>query len=334
MNEKTNKRAVIVGIFVFVGLVFLLAGILTIGNLHETFQSKIKLVALFDDVSGLQAGNNVWFSGVKIGTVSGIKFYGKSQVIVTVKVEKKAQPYIRKNARAKVGSEALIGNKIIVIYGGSSVAGQAEEGDTLGVEPAFSADETMNTLQENNKNLLSITGDIKILTRKLVNAESTVGKLLNDSSVYNHLDAITASLEKTSLKTQQLMTSLADFSDGFNRKGTLANELVTDTVVFASLKNTMKSLQQISDTAIIFMATLKNAAENTGSPAGVLLHDKESGAHLKQTILNLDIGSKKLNDDLEAAQHNFLLKGYFKKKAKQPDASSTDTVKQSQEKKP
>ncbi|PZR35418.1 MAG: MCE family protein, partial [Azospira oryzae] len=34
MNESPNKRAVIVGLFVIVGLAFLLAGILMIGNLH------------------------------------------------------------------------------------------------------------------------------------------------------------------------------------------------------------------------------------------------------------------------------------------------------------
>jgi phospholipid/cholesterol/gamma-HCH transport system substrate-binding protein len=65
MKETSNRRPVIVGLFIFLGLVFLIAGILMVGNLHETFKKKMKVVALFDDVSGLQTGNNVWFSGVK-----------------------------------------------------------------------------------------------------------------------------------------------------------------------------------------------------------------------------------------------------------------------------
>jgi len=48
-----------------------------IGNLHATFKKKMKVVAFFDDVGGLQTGNNVWFSGVKIGTVRKLHFYKK-----------------------------------------------------------------------------------------------------------------------------------------------------------------------------------------------------------------------------------------------------------------
>jgi phospholipid/cholesterol/gamma-HCH transport system substrate-binding protein len=65
MNEGSNKRAVIVGVFIFIGLAFLVTGILMVGNLHETFKEKMRVVALFDDVGGLQKGNNVWFSGVR-----------------------------------------------------------------------------------------------------------------------------------------------------------------------------------------------------------------------------------------------------------------------------
>ena len=111
--------------------------------------------------------------------------------------------------------------------------------------------------------------------------------------------------------------SLSDFSAGLNKKGTFANELVNDTVVFNSLKASVLQLQQISDTAAIFISNLKEASSNPNTPIGVLLHNEESGAQLKESIKNLELSSVKLNEDLEAAQHNFLLKGYFKKKPKE-----------------
>ncbi|MBK5286692.1 MAG: MCE family protein, partial [Bacteroidia bacterium] len=149
MSEISNKRPVAVGLFILLGLVFLVIGILMVGNLHQTFKSKMKVVALFDDVSGLQAGNNVSFSGVKIGTVSELHFFGTSQVEVRMKIETKSQEYIRKDAKVKIGTDGIIGSKMLVIYGGTSDAGEVQEGDTLGVEKTFTSEDMINTLQEN-----------------------------------------------------------------------------------------------------------------------------------------------------------------------------------------
>jgi len=316
MNESKNKRPVMVGLFLFIGLLFLLGGILMVGNLNETFKRKMKLVSLFDDVSGLQPGNNVWFSGVKIGTVSKIQFYGKSQVGVIMRIDAKDKQYIRKDSKVKIGADGLIGNKILVIYGGSSRSPEVEEGDTLSVEKTFSSEDMINTLQENNKNVLEITNDFKLISKKMASGEGTIGSLLNDKSIYDNINSATASLQNASAKAQQLMSSLEKFSSGLSKEGTLANELVTDTVVFNSLKASVLSLQQIADTASIFIADLKEAGNNTKTPVGVLLHDEEAGAHLKEMMKNLDSSSKKLEEDLEAAQHSFLLRGYFKKQAK------------------
>jgi phospholipid/cholesterol/gamma-HCH transport system substrate-binding protein len=316
MNESPNRRPVIVGLFVFLGLIFLLAGILIIGNLRETFNRKMKVVSLFNDVSGLQKGNNVWFSGVKIGTVSNLRFYGKSQVEVSMNIEISAQQYIRKDSKVKISSDGIIGNRILIIYGGTVRTAEVEEGDTLEVEKTFSSEDMINTLQENNKNLLSITTDFKTISNKLVVGDGSIGKLLNDNSVYENIKAASVSLQSASEKAWQLVNSLAVFSSSLNKKGTLANELATDTTVFISVKASILQLKNIADTAALFITNLKQAGNNPHSSIGVLLHDEETGTRLKETIKNLESSSKKLDEDLEAAQHNILLRGYFKKKEK------------------
>jgi phospholipid/cholesterol/gamma-HCH transport system substrate-binding protein len=324
MNESPNRRAVIVGVFVLLGILFFVGGILMIGNLHETFKNKMEVVSLFDDVNGLQKGNNVWFSGVKIGTVSSLHFYGKSQVEVRLKIETKAQQYIRRDAMVKISSDGIIGNKILIIYGGTSTVPEIQEGDTLGVEKTFSTEDMINTLQENNKNFLSITNDFKVISKSLAAGEGTIGKLLKDDAVYDNINATTASLQLASVKAQQLVASLATFSAGLNKKGTLANELTTDTVIFKSVKASVLQLQQSADTATAFIADLKKAGSNPNSPIGVLLRDEASGARIKETIKNLESSSLKLDEDLKAAQSSFLLKGYFKKQAKEEGSETPE----------
>jgi phospholipid/cholesterol/gamma-HCH transport system substrate-binding protein len=232
MNDLPNRHAVIVGLFVSLGLLFFIGGILMVGNLRGTFKNKMEIVSIFEDVSGLQKGSNVWFSGVKIGTVSSVNFFGKSQVQVIIKIETKSQQYIRKDAMVKLSSDGIIGNKILIIYGGTEHAPQVTEGDTLLVEKTFSSEDMINTLQENNKNFLAITSDFKVISKSLAEGEGTIGKLIKEDEIYTNINAAIASLRVSSLKAQHLVTSLDNFSSGLNTKGTLANELITDTVVF------------------------------------------------------------------------------------------------------
>ena len=330
MNDSPNKRAVIVGIFVFVGMLFLVGGILMVGNLHETFKRKMQVMSFFDNVNGLQKGNNIWFSGVKIGTVSNLRFYGKSQVAVSLNIETKVQQYIRKDAKVKISTDGLIGNKILVIYGGTQGYDAVIEGDTLAVEAAISSEEMMNTLQENNKNLLVITTGFKDITtdfkdvstnfkaisKKLTTTNGSIGKLLNDNALYDNINTTTVSLKKASAKAQELVGELSNFSSSLNKKGTLAHDLTTDTIVFNAIKSSILQLQNMADTANAFIADLKATASNPNSSIGVLLHDEQAGSYLKETLKSLESGSKKLDEDLEAVQHSFLLRRFFRKKAK------------------
>jgi phospholipid/cholesterol/gamma-HCH transport system substrate-binding protein len=323
MENSPNKRAIIVGVFILVGLVFLIAGIMTIGNLHETFKRKMEVLAYFDDVKGLEKGNNIWFSGVKIGTIKSLHFIGKSKVEVVLNIEINVQQYIRKDAKVKIGTDGLIGNKILVIYEGTEGFAQVEEGDILSVEKQVSTEDMLATLQKNNDNILvittgfkDITSDFRSIGKKLTTNDGTIGKLLNDNVLYDNINTATVSLKNASAKAQLLVGELNNFSAGLNKKGNLANDLINDTIVFNSIKSSVLQLQNIADTANVFIANLKEISTNPNSSIGVLLHDEQAGAYLKGTIKNLESGSKKLDEDLEAVQHSFLLRCFFKKKAK------------------
>jgi phospholipid/cholesterol/gamma-HCH transport system substrate-binding protein len=158
--------------------------------------------------------------------------------------------------------------------------------------------------------------------KKLVKGEGNIGKLINDETLYNTIQTTVSSLQKASANAQIMMGSLSSFSSKLNQKGTLANQLVTDTIVFNSFKKSVVQIQQVADSANRLVSSLKASANNPNSPVGVLLHDEQAGADLKEMIKSLESGSKKLDEDLEALQHSFLLRKYFKKKDKTDNKDS------------
>ena len=314
--ESSNKRGVIVGLFVFLGIAFLLAGVLLIGNLHGTFQRKMQVYTFFDDVNGLQKGNNVWFSGVKIGTVNHIDFYNASKVKVTVNIETASQEYIRKDAKIKISTDGLIGNKILVITGGNPRLRAVQSGDTLEVENTVSSEEMLDLLQENNKNVFAITNDLKVISSAIANGEGSLGKILKGDELYNNINGTVLSAQNATRDAQRLIGTLSTFTANLNKQGTLLNDLVTDTTIMKSVKTTLGEVQQIADSAGILVNNLKEASSNPNSTLGILMHDQESGTNVKKTIENLEQSSIKLEEDLEALQHNFLFRRYFRKKEK------------------
>lgn len=316
MNESSNKRIIIVGFFVFIGISILIAAILLIGDLHKTFAEKVEVVSIFNDVAGLQKGNNVWQSGVKVGTISNVSFIGRSKVKVSILVDTDLMQFIPNDSKVKISSDGFIGNKILVIFGGSENAKGVKNGDTLKIEETFSSEEMINTLKKSNDNVLAITTNFKTISDRLVAGEGTIGKLLNDDSVYQNINDVTVSLSKAMVEARKVMNSLNTFTSNLNKEGSLPNELVTDTVMYSSIKTSIMQLQQISSAAQEFIKNLNQKSNNPNSAIGTLLNDEDSGKSLKETIKNLESSSVKLNEDLEALQHNFLLKKYFKNKTK------------------
>lgn len=331
--QMKNKRSVIVGIFIFIGVVILVVGVFTLGGQKKTFVRSKPLKAIFDDVQGLKVGDNVWFSGVKVGTVKKITFTPNAKVEVTINVEKEAWPLVRKDSKVEISSEGFIGNKIVVISDGTRSAPEAEGNDYLQVKTTTSTSDMLEVLQQNNQNLLAITNGLKDVIGKISQGEGTVGKLLNDESIANSIQSTIDNFRRTSIESERLIASVHNYTAHLNDSGTLAHDLISDTIIFNTLRGTITQLREVAFTASEFTNNLNKISDSlrkvsnnlttTNSPVGVLLNDEQTANDLKATISNLRSGSRKLDEDLEALQHNFLLRGFFKKRAKEQEESTS-----------
>jgi phospholipid/cholesterol/gamma-HCH transport system substrate-binding protein len=318
MNQE-NKRSVLVGLFVLIGIVILILGIMTLGGQQKKFVKAIHVKAVFDDVGGLQPGNNIWFSGVKIGTVRKINFFGDSQVEVEMNVEEKVVEFIRKNSKATISSDGLIGNKIIVIYGGTTDYPPVEEGDRLEAIMPLDTDQMMETLQVNNQNLVDITNDLKVLTSKIAAGEGIIGAVLTDSVLAVNFRTILSNLERASVNSNKMIADLNSFTGKLNKKGTLMNDLVTDTSIVPDLKATMESLKVTSATTQALtkeFAGITDKLNSKDNSLGMLLNDPEFAKSLKSTLENADSASYNLNKGMEALEYTWPFNRGFKRKAK------------------
>lgn len=334
MRESKGLKAILTGIFVFAGIAILVAGVFIVGGKDKSFKNSVHVNAIFSDVNGLAKGSNVWYSGVKIGTVKNVGFV-ENGVQVTFTIEEDVQKKIRRDTRVKLGSDGLIGNKIIILYGGTTASPEIQSGNTLLVENVIGTEEMMATLQSNNANLLQITNDLKEVTKGLAEGKGTIGKLLNDPTINNTLQAAVASLSRAGNNAQILTANLSEFSGKLNNKGYFLNDIATDTLIVASLQRTAVQLNEVSMSANEVVENLKitTAKLNSNKGAvGVLLTDEAAAANIQNTLANLESGTKKLDENMEAAQHNFLLRGFFKDRAKAEEKRYKDSVKNANKK--
>lgn len=334
MNTAENKRSIMVGIFVLIAIVIFVIGILTLGGQQKRFIESITVSTIFEDVEGLKIGNNVWFSGVKIGTVKEINFYGESQVQVVMNIEEEAQKYIRQNSKARISSESLIGNKIIEIFGGTPAAEQVQDGDMLASEANLNTDDIMKTLQENNKNLATITGNFSEISNRLVRGEGTVGTLLTDSTLAQDFKSMVASLESTSQNAVRASRDLSRFTNKLNTQGSLADNLLTDTTIFNRLEQSMVQLEQATQSATQMAQNLQQASSkfnNENNAVGVLLNDQQFANQLQRTMQNLETSSQKFDQNMEALQSNILFRGFFRKREKEQQEAAEEAQEQLEE---
>jgi phospholipid/cholesterol/gamma-HCH transport system substrate-binding protein len=319
MAATGNRKSIIVGVFLALGLVLFILGVFTLGSQQKSFERVIQVSAVFQDVAGLKKGNDIWFSGVKVGTISSVNFVGTSEVKVIMRIDQNTQRYIHRNASVHIGSDGLIGNKIIVIDGGSPQAPMVQDGDILQAAKLLSTDDIMKTLQQNNQNLLGITADFKVLSHRILEGKGTVGALLADSAMGMQLRNSMRNLQLATNSAAQLAIQLDQFGHKVNTKGGLADQLFTDTTTFNRFKEVTAQLQKAANNANTITGNLNKATNklnSTDNTIGVLLNDPKSAERMKSIIDNMQQSSVKLNEDLLALQNNFLLKGYFKKKEK------------------
>ncbi|MBL0339836.1 MAG: MCE family protein [Bacteroidetes bacterium] len=176
-NAPNNIR---LGLFISFGTVILVLALYLIGSKRNIFSNTIKISSQFYNVNGLTPGNNVRYAGIDIGTVDKVKIENDSSVTVYMIIEKKNSKYIKKNSVVAVGTDGLMGNKLVNINPGTGSSQIIEDNDVLKSLRPVENDEMVRTLNTTNDNLAAITGDLRKFTSKL-KTDKGILRLIEDS---------------------------------------------------------------------------------------------------------------------------------------------------------
>lgn len=319
--EKTTSEKLRLGIFMLVGTILFISLIYIIGSKQQLFGNTEMIKAQFYNVNGLQIGNNVRYSGINVGTVKKISIINDTAIIVEMAINTKSFQFIKKNANISIGTDGLVGNMVVNIVPNKGDSEPILTGDMLIGTKKVQADDMINTLSSTNSNAALLTSDLLKITNEIMNGQGTIGLLLNDKEVASDIKESIRELKYTSQATRKSIQSLESLIVSLDKKDNVVG-LMKDTAVARHISsivvNLEKSTKKIDTVVQNLNLVVLNAKDGKGA-INYLSNDPSLVKKIDTTMTNINESSKLLNENLEALKHNFLFRGYFKKRGKLKD---------------
>jgi len=295
----TNKSKYIkLGIFIVAGLALFVIALFYIGSKENLFTKTFNVYSIFPNVSGLTQGNSVQFAGINVGTIQSIEIIATDKVKVNMNIVSDVKQFIKKDSEASINSDGLVGNKVLAITSGSVNSPSIEDGDSVHSITPVSIGDIVKNLNESTKGAEQISKDLAEIVSKVNNGEGTLGKLINNSDIFNSLDSLMNSFSGSSANINKILA-----------QASTTIELVT---------NDIRKLQGSIDTITRNVSGITTKINSSQSLVGTLLTDTVFANNIKgvltnanQTTANLEMGSFSFYQNMEALKHNFLFKGYF-----------------------
>lgn len=234
--NKNNGSNWKLGMFVIVGILLFIITIYFVGKQQNLFGSTFYLKSQFKNVSGLKVGNNVRFSGINIGTVDEIELVNDSSVVVVLLIEKDVQKYIKTDAIASIGSDGLMGDKVMTISPGTSSNKIIKDNAFIKSKSAIEMEDLMKSVKTSVDNAGLITAELAEFTASMNNGDGTLSRLMNDKALAN-------SLTKTLVNLETTTNEFTKFTKTMNNGRGALYKFVSDEKFAAKLDSTMSNLQ-------------------------------------------------------------------------------------------
>ncbi|MBT8287144.1 MAG: MCE family protein [Flavobacteriaceae bacterium] len=319
--ERTSGQKARLGLFVILSTIIFVAAVYLIGQRQEMFRKTYMISAFFQNINGLQKGNNVRYSGIDIGTVNAIEMKNDTSIRIVMRIDEKIITHIKTNAIATIGSDGLVGNMIVNIVPGKGDAPVIKDGDTIQTFSKIGADDILSTLSVSSENAAILTSDLLKITDAMINGDGTLALLLNDTTMSRDLKQSVTNIKKASYSATRSIDEFNNIIAAFSEDETsILGTLLHDSISGQKLKSVVTNLESTSHEIDSVVTQINFLIDDFNSGEGALnylVHDTTLVHSLQQTIDNINEGTAKFSKNMDALKNNFLFRGYFKKLERQ-----------------
>lgn len=198
MDTHTSAFKIRLGLFIVAGFALFAIAIFFIGKQNNLFDPVFKISTTFYNVSGLVVGNNIRFSGINVGTIDDIKIISDSTVQVDMVIRKNVQQFIKSDSEAAIGSEGIIGDRLLIITQGTIDAPTVENGQQIASVEPIETDAIMESLSNTAVNAEIIAQQLASVMVDINNGKGTLGRLIRDTGIADDLSSTMANLKASS----------------------------------------------------------------------------------------------------------------------------------------
>ncbi len=193
--EKQSGYTWKLGMFVTIGSLLFILAVYFIGKQKNLFGSTFNITSQFKTVSGLEVGNNVRFSGINIGTVEEIRLINDSSVVVSMVIKDEVREFIKTDARTSIGSDGLMGDKVLTISPGVKSTKIIENGGQLASLKGIEMNDIMKSVKKSMDNVGVISEELAIFSHSMNNGNGALARLVRDDKMAQSVSNTLSNLE-------------------------------------------------------------------------------------------------------------------------------------------
>jgi len=291
---KFANRSIKLGLMVAGGLVLFAIAIFYLGSKQDMFSSSVTVKSYFGDVKGLMEGNKVQYSGITVGHVSHIEIVNDTTILVEMSVGKDVQKFIRKDSKVDIGSDGLMGSKIVNINPGSSGAQPIADNDVLLTKQSVDFQDVLEEAESVIKDTKKITQNLQEISRKMNEGDGDIAILLND-------DRITTKLNQVGDEILAITSTSGEILNKVNHGEGDLGRLINDSTITMEYMRLMADFDSITSKTDMFAEELNQYSKQLNSGDGLLYklaYDSVMAGNIDTTIAKV---SNSVDDIVGAA---------------------------------